>query len=162
MKKDMNSLLLIALIVFSISLLLGVECVAIIDRWEVLVPEGSLVAIARDDASTDVRAAAQFDTGLWLLGGFGVGFGGGCLLGSLGIVGALFYHPSPPSARLIGKPPEYIDAYVTRYERERNEAALGGAGLGCIAGAVTAGCLVTPWATVLGAVAGRMADGRGW
>ena len=162
MKKDMNSLLLIALIVFSVSLLLGVECVAIIDVWEVPVPTGSPVAIARDDASSDVRTAAQFDACLWLVSGFGLGIGGGCLLGSVGIVGAYFYQPSPPLTRFIGKPPGYIDTYVARYKRERNEAALGGACLGCIVGTITAGCLVTPWATALGVVAGRMADERGW
>ena len=162
MKKDVGSLLLIGLIVFSISLLLGVECVAFIDRWEAPVPEGSPVAIAKDDASTDVRTAARFDTCLWLSGGFGLGFSGGCLLGSLGIVGAYFYEPSPPVTRLIGKPPEYIDAYLAHYKSQRNEAAFYGACLGCTAGAITAGCLVTPWATVFGAIAGRMADERGW
>ena len=162
MKKDVRLLLLIALIVFSISLLLGVECVAIIDKWETPAPAGSPVATARDDASTDVRTAATIDTCLWLSGGFGLGVGGGCLLGVFGIVGAYFYQPSPPPMRLVGKPPEYIDAYVARYKSTRNDVALSGAGLGCIAGAVTAGCLVTPWATVLGTFAGRIADQRGW
>ena len=162
MKKDMNSLLLIALIVFSISLLLGVECVAIIDKWETPAPAGSPVATARDDASTDVRTAATIDSCLWLSGGFGLGVGGGCLLGALGIVGARFYEPSPPPTRFIGKSPEYIDAYVARYKSTRNEVALSSACLGCIAGAITAGCLVTPWATALGVFAGRIADERGW
>ena len=162
MKKDMNSLLLIALIVFSISLLLGFECVAIIDKWEAPAPAGSPVVTARDDASTDVRTAATIDSCLWLSGGFSLGIGGGCLLGSLGIVGAYFYQPSPPPTRFMGKPPEYIDAYVSRYKETRNNAALGGVCLGCIAGTITAGCLVTPWAAALGVVAGRMADERGW
>ena len=151
------------LIVFTISLLLGVECVAIIDLWEVPVPEGSPVAIARDDASTDVRAAARFDACLWLAGGFGLGMSGGFLLGSVGIVGAgFFYEPSPPPMRLVGKSPEYIDAYVLHYKAERTKSAVSGACLGCIAGAITAGCLVTPWATVFGSFVGRMADASGW
>lgn len=158
----MSSLLLIVLIVFSILLLLGVECVAIIDKWETPALAGSPVATARDDASTDVRTAATIDTCLWLSGGFGLGISGGCLLGALGIVGARFYEPSPPPTRFIGKSPEYIDAYVARYKSTRNEAALGGACLGCIAGTITAGCLVTPWATVLGAFVGRVADEAGW
>ena len=162
MKKDVRLLLLMGLIVFSISLLLGVECVAIIDIWEVPAPEGSPVAAARDDAKTDVATAARVDVCLWLSGGFGLGFGGGCLLGSLGIVGAYFYQPSPPLTRFIGKSPEYIDAYIARYKRARNQVALSGAGLGCIAGAVTAGCLVTPWAAALGTFVGRIADERGW
>ena len=158
----MNLLLLIASIVFSISLLLGVECVAIIDKWEAPAPAGSPVATARNDASTDVRTAATIDTCLWLSGGFGLGIGGGCLLGALGIVGARFYEPSPPPTRFIGKSPEYIDAYIARYKSTRNEVALSGACLGCIAGAITAGCLVTPWATALGVFAGRIVDERGW
>ena len=162
MKKDMNSLLLIALIVFSVSLLLGIECVASIGSWEAPVPEGSPVAIGREDASSDVRTAARFDSCLWLAGGFGLGIGGGCLLGALGIVGAYFYQPSPSPTRFIGKSPEYIDAYVARYKSTRNDVALNGACLGCIAGAITAGCLVTPWAAALGVFAGRMADERGW
>jgi hypothetical protein len=163
MKKDVSSLLLIGLIVFSISLLWVVECVPIIDTFET-VPEGlrHIADTAKDDASTDVRTVARVDACLWLSGGFCLGIGGGCLLGSLGIVGAYFYQPSPHPTRLVGKPPEYIDFYVTHYKRERNRAALGGACLGCTAGAVTAGCLVTPWATVLGTFAGRIADGRGW
>ena len=158
----MNSLLLIALIVFSVSLFLGIECVAIIDRWEAPAPEGSPVAIGREDASSDVRTVARFDSCLWLAGGFAFGIGGGCLLGSLGIVGAYFYQPSPSPTRLMGKPPEYIDAYVSRYKETRNNTALGGACLGCIVGTITAGCLVTPWAAALGVVAGRMVDERGW
>ena len=162
MKKDVSSLLLIGLIVFSISLLWVVESVSIIDTWRSEPPEGSLAATAIDDAEADVRTVARVDACLWLSGGFCLGIGGGCLLGSLGIVGAYFYQPSPHPTRLVGKPPEYIDFYVTHYKRERNRAALGGACLGCTAGAVTAGCLVTPWATVLGTFAGRIADGRGW
>ena len=130
LNKGVSSLLLMVLIVFTISLLLGVECIAIIDLWDVPMPEGSPVAIGREDASTDVRAAARFDACLWVSGGFGLGIGGGCLLGALGIIGAYFYEPSPPLTRLIGKPPEYIDAYVVSYKRARNRAALGGAGLG--------------------------------
>lgn len=162
MKKDMSSLLLIALIAFSVSLLLGVECVAIIDKWEAPAPAGSPVATARDDASTDVGTAATIDLCLWLSGGFSLGVVGGCLLGALGIVGARFYEPSPPPTRFIGKSPEYIDAYVARYKSTRNDVALSGACLGCIAGTITAGYLVTPWAAALGVFAGRMADERGW
>ena len=162
MKKDVSSLLLMVWIVFSISLLWVVECVSIIDTWPPRPPEGSLAATAIDDAEADVRTAARVDACLWLSGGFCLGISGGCLLGSLGIVGAAFYEPSPPPMRLVGKSPEYIDFYVAHYKAERIEAAFGGAGLGCIAGAVTAGCLVTPWATVLGTFAGRIADQRGW
>ena len=69
---------------------------------------------------------------------------------------------SPPLTRLLDKSPEYIDFYVDRYKRTRNQVALSGACLGCIAGAVTAGSLVTPWATALRTFAGRIADEKGW
>ena len=163
MKNDVSLLLLI---VFSPLLFFVVECVAFIDTFDGLdtLPEGlrHIAVTARGDAETDVRMAARIDGCLWLSGGFLLGIGGGCLLGSVGIVGARFYEPSPPPTRLVGKSPEYIDFYVARYKSKRNTAALGSACLGCTAGVATVGCLVTPWATVLGIVAGRMADERGW
>ena len=113
---------------------------------------------ARDDARDD----AKIDGYLWLSGAFCLGIGGGCVFGSVGVVAAYFYEPSPPPTRLVGKPPEYVDAYVSMYKSERNKTALSGASLGCIAGAVVAGCLVTPWAAALGTYAGRIAHERGW
>jgi hypothetical protein len=155
MKKDVSSPLLI---VFSIPLLSMVGCISIMsDVWvrEDLRP---IYETAHDDAHDD----AHVDRCLWLSGGLCLGFGGGCLLGPLGIVAAHFYEPSPPPTRLLGKPPEYVDFYVSNYREVRQNVALSAASIGCIAGAVTAGCLVTPWATVLGTFAGRIADGRGW
>ena len=93
---------------------------------------------------------------------FCFGVSGGCLFGSLGVVAAYFYEPSPPPTRLVGKPPEYVDSYINMYKAERNKTALSGAFLGCTAGAIITGCLVTPWAAALGTVVGRMADKSGW
>ena len=112
------------------------------------------------DAEADIGIAGRVDTCLWLSGGFCLGISGGCLLGSVGIVAAGFYEPSPPPMRLVGKSPEYIDAYVVHYKAERTRSAVNGACLGCIAGAITAGVLVTPWAAVLGIF--EFADQRGW
>lgn len=46
--------------------------------------------------------------------------GGGCLLGSAHW-GAEAYQPSPPSARLMGKPPQYINAYVAAYKKQKGK-----------------------------------------
>ena len=83
MKKDVSSPLLI---VFSIPLLSMVGCISIMsDVWvrEDLRP---IYETAHDDAHDD----ANVDRCLWLSGGLCLGVGGGCLLGSLGIVAALF------------------------------------------------------------------------
>ena len=155
MKKDVSSPLLI---VFSIPLLSMVGCISIMSDVWVCEDLRPIYETAHDDAHDD----AHVDRCLWLSGGLCLGVGGGCLLGSLGIVAAHFYEPSPPPTRLLGKPPEYVDFYVSNYREVRQNVALSAASIGCIAGAVTAGCLVTPWATVLGTFAGRIADGRGW
>ena len=147
---------LLLLMVCGISSLSMVGCVPV-GVWvrEDLRP---IAKAAHDDARDD----AKIDACLWLSGGFCLGIGGGCLLGSVGIVAAYFYEPSPSPARLVGKPPEYVDLYVSTYKAERNITALSGAFLGCAAGAVVAGCLVTPWATALGTYVGRIADKSGW
>jgi hypothetical protein len=157
MKKDVSLLFLITWITFSILLLSMVGCVL---PYMVESDENArqIGKAAYDDAHDD----ANVDRCMWLSGGLCLGFGGGCLLGPLGIVAAHFYEPSPPPTRLLGKPPEYVDFYVSNYREVRQNVALSAASIGCIAGAVTAGCLVTPWATVLGTFAGRIADGRGW
>ena len=112
-----------------------------------------------NDGSDD----ADVNSCLWLSGGLCLGVGGGCLLGSLGVVAAFFYEPSPPPpTRLLGKPPEYVDVYVSNYKHARWMLALSGASLGCATGAIAAGCLVTPWSAALGTVVGRMVDERGW
>lgn len=157
MKKDVDSHLLISWIVFSIPLLSMVGCVLpyMMESDEKAYQIGRA---AYDDANDD----ANVDRCLWLSGGLCLGVGGGCLFGSLGVVAAYFYDPSPPPTRLLGKPPEYVDVYVSNYEWVRRNVALSSAALGCTAGAVIAGCLVTPWAAALGAVVGSVADEAGW
>ncbi len=153
MKENISLLLLIA---SSISLLSMVGCV----ESYMTVSDKSLRQIAKaghDDAYNDVN-----DRYLWLSGGFCLGISGGCLLGTLGIVGAYFYQPSPPPMRLLGKPPEYIDVYVGYYKAAKNRIALSGACLGCAVGAIVAAVPRTPWAIPFGFFAGRIATERGW
>ena len=153
MKKDISLFLLIAC---SILLLSMVGCI----EPYMTISDESLRQIAKaghDDAYDDAK-----DRVLWLSGGFCLGFSGGCLLGTLGIVGSYFYQPSPPPMRLLGKPPEYIDVYVRHYEYAKHRIALSGACLGCATGAIVAAVPRTPWAMVFGAFVGRIATERGW
>ena len=114
MKKDVSSPLLI---VFSIPLLSMVGCISIMSDVWVCEDLRPIYETAHDDAHDD----ANVDRCMWLSGGLCLGVGGGCLLGSLGIVAAHFYEPSPPPTRLLGKPPEYVDFYVSNYKEVKTE-----------------------------------------
>ena len=108
-----------------------------------------VAAAAEHDAAEDADA----DGCLWFCSGFSLALGGGCLLGSLSLVPAYSYQPSPPLSRLVGKPPEYISVYVDTYKEQRRSTAASAAIVGCTLGAATAGCLalvgVSPWSTAL-------------
>ena len=69
-----------------------------------------IAAAAKNDAESDADA----DGCLWFCSGFSLALGGGCLLGSLSLIGSYLHRPSPPLNRLVGKPPEYIRC-VYRY-----------------------------------------------
>lgn len=108
-----------------------------------------IATAAENDANSDTDA----DGCLWFCGGFSLALGGGCLLGSLGLISSYLYRPSPPLTRLVGKPPEYIGVYIDTYKEEKRKVASGAAVAGCTLGAATAGCLaligVAPWSTAL-------------
>ena len=108
-----------------------------------------IAAAAEHDAAED----ADVDGCLWFCSGFSLALGGGCLLGSLSLVPAYSYQPSPPLSRLVGKPPEYISVYMDTYKEQRRSTAASAAIVGCTLGAATAGCLalvgVSPWSTAL-------------
>ena len=108
-----------------------------------------IVTAAEHDADADADA----DGCAWLCSGFSLALGGGCLLGSLSLVSAYSYRPSPPVSRLVGKSPEYISVYIDTYKEERRSTAASAAFVGCTLGAATAGCLalvgVSPWSTAL-------------
>jgi hypothetical protein len=71
----------------------------------ILAQQDDLVAgrIAGEEA-----ARADVNQQLW--------FGVGCVGGILGCAFAYFYAPSPPSAQLLGKSPEYITGYIDAYK----------------------------------------------
>lgn len=155
MRKEISLLLLT---VFGTPLISIVGCVP--DTYYMTEDEGSRDII--EAAKVDADADANVERWLWCSGGLCLGVSGGCLLGSLGVVAAYFYEPSPPPMRLVGKSSEYIDLYVAHYKGQRNTDVLNSALIGCTTGAVVTGCLVTPWATVLGTFAGRIAAERRW
>ena len=108
-----------------------------------------IAAAAKNDAESDADA----DGCLWFCSGFSLALGGGCLLGSLSLIGSYLHRPSPPLNRLVGKPPEYIGVYIDTYKERRRAMASSAAIVGCTLGAATAGCLafagVSPWSTAL-------------
>jgi hypothetical protein len=92
-------------------------------------PEGSQIAAqARMDAKKDVSSAKWFLTG--------------CLLLWLGLKiankGAL-----PPPERLMGKSPEYIEAYSKAYLEESRRIRARNAMIGCVGGATVYAILIT-------------------
>ena len=94
---------------------------------------------ARVDAERD--AEAEVKQVLWIGGGFLLGLTGGCVLGSVGLLGAGFYEPQVPASRLIGKSPEYILLYADTYRDRARVLQLRSAFIGCLAGSVVSGCI---------------------
>lgn len=58
-------------------------------------------------------------------------FFAGCLLGLIGVVIAAVSDPSPPLARVMGKPPEYVSIYTNTYRSAGHTAQLHSALWGC-------------------------------
>lgn len=144
MKKNVGSLLLIGWISFGIPLLSIVGCQP--HRYYMDEESNHIASHAWRDAEDN----SLIERCLWLSGGFGLGIGGGCLLGSLGITAAYFYPSSPAPERLLGKSPKYINVYLQVYKETKRTIALANACTGCAVGALVAGCLTTPWAIVYG------------
>jgi hypothetical protein len=96
-----------------------------------LFDDGLAIQDAKEDANRDTSAC------LWL--------GAGCLFNLLGVGVAYFVAATPPVSRLLGRPPEYVDAYTEAYRaavrRIRLESALHGCCLGTAA-AVVIGVLI--------------------
>ena len=92
-------------------------------------------------AKTTAERDAEADTKriVWVGGNFVLGIVGGCLLGSVGLLGAYIYEPSPPVSRLLGKSPEYIMFYTDAYKAKARDLQLKYASIGCISGSVVAG-----------------------
>ena len=60
----------------------------------------------------------------------------GCFGGLTGIIVAYVYEPSPPSAQLLGKSPEYVAAYTDAYRATAKSVQTSKAVTGCIVSAV--------------------------
>ena len=95
-------------------------------------------------ASAERDAAADVNQFLWGAGTFGLAIIGGCLLGSIGLLGSYLYEPSPPTSRLLGKSPEYILFYSDAYKAKARSVQARASVLGCLGGSVVAIFLWAP------------------
>ena len=122
-------------------------------------PQLEALAAAEQDASRDVNKLLWFSAGLgsavitgplgtYAGGIIGRNISGDVVMGALAglVVGAtapLFlidnYDPGPPSERLIGKSPEYIDHYTKTYKSKAKSIRKRSATVGCLFG----GCLLS-------------------
>lgn len=109
------------------------------------------IALAQEDQwKLEARVAAERDAEadanqiLWIGGTFLLGLAGGCVLGSVGLLGAVLYEPTPPVSRLIGKSPEYVIVYTDAYRGKIQHTQVRAAVLGCLGGSIVSGCF---WAS---------------
>lgn len=105
-----------------------------------------LVPIAQEnswelEARVAAERAAETDTKqvLWIGGNFILGLAGGCVLGSVGLLGAHLYEPLVSASRLVGKSPEYILAYTSAYKTRSRDLQVRSAFIGCLGGSVVSG-----------------------
>ena len=110
------------------------------------------VAIAQEDPwKLEARVAAERDAEadtnqvLWIGGNFLLGLVGGCVLGSVGLLGAHLYEPQVPASRLMGKSPEYVMFYTDAYKARSRELHLRSAFIGCLGGSVVSGCVLASY-----------------
>ncbi|HDH99566.1 MAG: hypothetical protein DRP94_07100 [Candidatus Latescibacterota bacterium] len=85
------------------------------------------VVLARQQAEGDVNKT------MWM--------GAGFLLGLPGVILAYIVEPSPPTAALVGKPPEYTATYIRAYKEKAREIQAKYAFYGCLIGSAVTGCL---------------------
>ena len=103
-----------------------------------------IVTLAQIDFHMEARVAAERDAEadtsqlLWIGGTFCLAAVGGCLLGSVGLLGALIYDPPVPSYRLLGKSPEYVMFYTQAYKEKVENLQVRSSFLGCLGGTVAA------------------------
>ena len=110
------------------------------------------VTVAQDDQwKLEARVAAERDAEvdakqfLWIGGNFVLGLVGGCVLGSVGLLGAYLYEPVPPASRLMGKSPEYVLFYADAYKVRTRMLQLRSAFIGCLGGSVVSGCVIASY-----------------
>lgn len=76
-------------------------------------------------AIQDAKEDANRDTSAWLW------LGAGCLFNLLGVGVAYFVAATPPVSRLLGRPPEYVDAYTEAYRKAARDTRFKYASIGC-------------------------------
>ena len=104
------------------------------DMWKL-----EATTAAERDAETDTKQV------LWIGGTFILGLVGGCVLGSVGLLGAFLYELSPPTSRLMGKPPEYVLLYADAYKRKARDIQVRSSVLGCLGGSIVSGCVLASY-----------------
>ena len=60
-----------------------------------------------------------------------------------GVFGTYLYQPEPPMSRLVGKSPEYIDAYIVSYKSKRGKTQALWTSAGCLTGGCVTGALIS-------------------
>lgn len=133
------------------------SAVSNLDRFKNVGPQFEALAAAEQDASRDVNKLLWFSAGFGsvvIIGPLGAYAGdvigravnGSAIMGLAGfVVGATSplilidnYDPNPPSERLVGKSPEYIDYYTKIYKSKTKSIRKRSATVGCLFG----GCLL--------------------
>ena len=71
---------------------------------------------------------------VWLAGSFLTSVALGCLGGSVVIATSLVIPAEAPTYRLLGKSPDYVNAYVNTYKKEVKQKRLIHTSTGCVAG----------------------------
>lgn len=128
-----------------------------LDRFKNVGPQLEALAAAEQDASRDVNKLLWFSAGaggVAIIGPLGA-YAGNVVIGKIidpfsgvlagfvvGATGSLFfidnYDPDPPSERLVGKSPEYVDYYTKTYKSKAKSIRKRSATVGCLFG----GCLL--------------------
>ena len=99
--------------------------------------QAEAITAAEQDANQDVNKPFWFGVGCFLTGLFFLQEPVGYIVPPLGIAGTYFYRPAPPPSRLIGKSPEYVDAYTSAYQLKRGSIQAQWASAGCLGGCLT-------------------------
>ena len=132
-----------------------------LNRYKNVGPQLEALAVAEQDASHDVNKLLWFSAGVGsvvIIGPLGA-YAGNIVIGGtidsvsgilagfvVGATGPLFlienYDPDPPSERLVGKSPEYIDYYTRTYKSKTKSIRKRSATVGCLFGSCLLGFIV--------------------
>lgn len=112
--------------------------------------QAEAIIAAEQDANKDINKPFWFGAGCFLSGLFFLPVPFGYIVPPAGVVGTYFYRPAPPLSRLIGKSPEYVDAYTSAYELKRGNIQAQWASAGCLGGCLTVTVVVVGIAIGIG------------